>query len=113
MGICISLYENNEFEEARKYSKYLTEVYNYTNKDKQSLSNHLYFISDYLYLNGNFLEGRKYLINAVKKYPKNIKFLLKAFISLFGQDIYNIILKYYKNAGKKQKKINIKSLFNK
>ena len=97
LGICISLYKNNEFEEARKYSQYLTGVYNYTNKDKQLLSNNLYSIGDYLYLNDNFLEGRKYLIKAAKKYPKNIRVLLKAFISLFGQDIYSIILRIYRN----------------
>lgn len=97
IGICNSLYKNNEFEEAREYSQSLTKMYNHTSKDKKLLSNHLYSISNYLYLNGNFLEGRKYLIKAAKKHPTNIRVLLKAFISLFGQDIYNTILKIYHN----------------
>lgn len=97
LGICISLYKNNEFEEARKYFQYLTEIYNYTNKDKKLLSNHLYSIGSYLCSNCNFSEGRKYLVKAAKKCPTNIAVLLKAFISFFGQDTYNIILKIYNN----------------
>jgi tetratricopeptide (TPR) repeat protein len=96
-GLCISLYENNELEEAKKYSQYLTEIYNYTNKDKKLLSNRLYSIGSNLCLKGNFSEGRKYLLRAVKKYPANIVALLKVFISFFGQEIYRLILKTYNN----------------
>jgi len=95
LGLCISLYKNNEFEEAKKYSQYLAEIYNYTNKDKKLLSNHLYSIGSYLCSNYDFLEGRKYLVKAVKKYPMNIMALLKVLISFFGQDIYHLILKIY------------------
>jgi glycosyltransferase involved in cell wall biosynthesis len=99
LSICISLYKNNEFEEAREYSQFLTEIYSCISKDKKILSSHLYSIYNYLYLNGNFLEGRKYLIKAAKKHPTNIRVLLKAFISLFGKDIYIIIVRIYKNIG--------------
>jgi glycosyltransferase involved in cell wall biosynthesis len=97
LGICINLYKNNESEEAKIYFQYLTEIYNYTNKDKKLLSNRLYSIGSYLCSNCNFSEGRKYLVKAVKKCPTNIMALLKAFISFFGQDIYHLILKIYNN----------------
>ena len=103
LGLCISLYENNEYEEAKKYSQYLAKIYNYTNKDKKILSNHLYFIGNYLCSKGNFSEGRKYLVRAVKKYPANIVALLKAFISLFGKDVFTIIFKIYHNTLMKSK----------
>jgi glycosyltransferase involved in cell wall biosynthesis len=102
-GLCISLYENNELEEAKKYSQYLTEIYNYTNKDKKLLSNRLYSIGSYLCSNCNFSEGRKYLVRAVKKYPANIAALLKAFISFFGKDVFTIIFKIYHNILMKRK----------
>ena len=97
VGICESLYKNNELEEAREYSQSLTEIYNCTSKDKKLLSIHLYSLGSNLCLDGNFSEGRKYLVKAAKKHPTNINFLLKAFISFFGQDIYDIILKIYNN----------------
>lgn len=63
-------------------------------KHKIILSKHMYFLGSFLCLNYNFSEGKKYLIEAVKKYPVNIKYLLKVFISFFGQDIYRMIFKF-------------------
>ena len=70
-------------------------MYSCTSKDKKLLSKHLYSIGSNLCLDGNFTEGRKYLVEAANKHPTNINALLKASISFFGQDIYNIILKIY------------------
>jgi glycosyltransferase involved in cell wall biosynthesis len=63
-------------------------------KYKKILSKHMYFLGSFLCLNYNFSEGKKYLIEAVKKYPTNIKFLLKVFISFFGQDIYRKLYRF-------------------
>ena len=65
-------------------------------KDKKVLSKHYFSIGVNLCLNNNFKEGRNYLIKAVKTYPLNIKFLLVTFLSLFGQDMYNKIVKVYR-----------------
>jgi hypothetical protein len=54
----------------------------------------MYFLGSFLCLNYNFPEGKKYLIEAVKKHPTNIKFLLKVFISFFGQDIYRKLYRF-------------------
>ncbi|MBN1639415.1 MAG: glycosyltransferase family 2 protein [Ignavibacteriales bacterium] len=64
-------------------------------KHKLILSKHMYFLGGFLCLNYNFPEGKKYLIEAVKKHPVNIKYLLKVFISFFGQDIYRMIFRLY------------------
>jgi hypothetical protein len=63
-------------------------------KHKKILSKHMYFLGSFLCLNYNFSEGKKYLIEAVKKYPTNIKFLLKVFISFFGKDIYRKLYRF-------------------
>jgi glycosyltransferase involved in cell wall biosynthesis len=45
-----------------------------------------------------FRQGRSYHIKAIKAYPLNIKVLLLAFLSLFGQTAYKKILQCYQRA---------------
>ena len=45
---------------------------------------------------GQFIQGRHYLIKAVKTYPLNIKLLLITFLSFLGQDMYNRVVKVYR-----------------
>jgi len=65
-------------------------------KDKKLLSKHYFGIGHNLCLYGNFKEGRKYLIKAVKAYPFNIKYLLVTFLVFFGKGVYNIAIENYR-----------------
>lgn len=65
-------------------------------KDKKVLANHYLSIGTVLCINGEIEEGRSYLIKAVKAYPVNIKFLLVAFISFFGQGVYKKVVEIYR-----------------
>jgi hypothetical protein len=90
-----SVNEKSILESIRVLDFIIKKHYEDFNKNKKILSKHMYFIGDFLCLNYNFPEGKKCLIEAVKKHPTNIEFLLKVFISFFGQDIYRTILKIY------------------
>ncbi|MCK4733665.1 MAG: hypothetical protein KAT65_14520, partial [Methanophagales archaeon] len=65
-------------------------------KDKKLLSRHYFGIGVSLCSNGDFKNGRDYLIKAVKAYPLNIKLLLLTFISLLGQGMYNEVVASYR-----------------
>jgi len=65
-------------------------------EDKNILSKHYFGIGVSLCSNGDFRNGRDYLIKAAKIYPLNIKFLLVAFLSFFGQNTYNEAVKGYR-----------------
>lgn len=54
-------------------------------KDKKILARHYFDIGFLFCANGEGKPARSYLIKAIVAYPLNIKFLLLAFISLFGQ----------------------------
>ncbi|MBA7607243.1 hypothetical protein ES703_14401 [subsurface metagenome] len=54
-------------------------------KDRKILARHYFDIGFLLCANGEVKPARSYLIKAIAAYPLNIKFLLLAFISLFGQ----------------------------
>ena len=53
--------------------------------DRRILARHYFGIGFILCANGEVKPARSYLIKAIVAYPLNIKFLLLAFISLFGQ----------------------------
>ena len=65
-------------------------------KNKKFLGKQYYSIGSGLCSDGDFRNGRKYLIKAVKAYPVNIKFLLVAFISFFGQGVYSKVVEIYR-----------------
>lgn len=54
-------------------------------KDRKILARHYFDIGFVLCANGEVKPARSYLTKAIVAYPLNIKFLLLAFISLFGQ----------------------------
>ena len=66
----------------------LSKHFNDFAEDRNLLSKHYFDIGHELCLNNNFKKGKIYLIEAVKKYPFNIKYLL-TILSLFGQSIFN------------------------
>jgi len=65
-------------------------------KDRKSLSKHYYDLGIELRSNGDFKNGRDYFIRSIMVYPFNIKHFLVAFISLFGQSIYNKAITLYR-----------------
>jgi len=65
-------------------------------KDRRLLARHYYSIGSLLCLNGEVKIGRSYLIKAIMAYPLNVKFLLVALISLFGQGSYNRVAESYR-----------------
>ena len=92
IGLCI----NGEIEDGEIYFAKAFKTYPDIKKGRNLLSKHYFSIGVNLCLNNNFKEGRNYLIKAVKTYPLNIKFLLVTFLSLFGQDMYNKVVKVYR-----------------
>jgi len=67
-----------------------------TKKDRGLLAKHYRDIGLLLCSNGEMGQGRKYFITALKVYPLNIRPLLLAFISLFGQGAYNKAIESYR-----------------
>ncbi len=65
-------------------------------KDSRLLAKHYSNIGTLLFSNGEFKQGRSYLIKAAVAYPLNIKPLLMAFISLFGETVYDKALRIYR-----------------
>jgi len=65
-------------------------------KDKRLLSNHYFGIGALLCSNEEVRHGRDYLIKAIMVYPLNIRLLLLAFVSLFGQGAYNKTIESYR-----------------
>lgn len=64
--------------------KYFEDIKKY----RKILARHYFYIGSLLYANGEVQPARNYLIKAIVAYPLNIKLLLLAFISLFGQSGY-------------------------
>lgn len=52
------------------------------------LARHQYSIGNLLCQSGRVAQGREYLFRTVKAYPLNIKYLVAAFVSLFGESAY-------------------------
>lgn len=97
LGIGKSLCVNGEIEEGESYFAKALKMCPNISKDRESLSKHYLGIGVSLCSNGDFRNGRNYLIKAVKTHPLTIKFLLAAFISFFGQDMHNKVVKVYRN----------------
>ena len=62
--------------------------------DKRLLARFLYHIGNLLCQGGDLDRGRDYLFKAVKSYPLNIKYLVAAFVSLFGESAYNKVTRF-------------------
>ena len=69
-------------------------------KNKKFLGHQYFRMGILSYSNGKFVQGRNYLIKAAKAYPLNIKFLLVAFVSFFGQDVYKEVVDGYRKIKK-------------
>jgi glycosyltransferase involved in cell wall biosynthesis len=65
-------------------------------KKRGQLGSHYSNIGCSLCFSGELGRGRDYLIKAVVTRPLNIKILLLAFISLFGQTAFNAVVKSYR-----------------
>lgn len=72
------------------------------NKSKRVLSKHYLFIGVNLCSDGDFRNGRKYIIKASKTNLLNIKAALFLCILLFGQDVYFIFRNIYRKMGSKE-----------
>jgi len=59
-------------------------------KDSRTLADYYYTVGNLLCRHGEFTQGRNYLLKAVKTYPLDIKVFGAAFVSLLGQDAYQI-----------------------
>lgn len=73
----------------------LTKHYKNFNKYKGILSRHYFGLGRILYLDGNLINGRRYFIKAIKKYPLNIKYSLSYLVSFFGPRTFNKVTKIY------------------
>ena len=91
-GIGVHLCLNNEIAEGEGYIAKAFEI----NPDRQLLSEHYFAIGRRLCSNKDVKNGRNYLIKAIKTYPYNIKLLLVAFISFFGQGVYRKGVEFYR-----------------
>jgi glycosyltransferase involved in cell wall biosynthesis len=96
LGIGIGLCANGEIEEGESYFAKAFKTYPLIKKDRRSLSKHYFGIGINLCSREDFEQGRNYLIKAVKANPLNVKFLLIAFLSFFGQDAYNKVAESYR-----------------
>lgn len=73
-------------------------------KNKKSLAEFYCTIGNLLCSNNEIKKGQNYLLRAIKADLFNIKVLLVALVSFFGQDAYNRVLKSYRkirNMGRK------------
>jgi len=64
--------------------KCLTKHYKDFSNYKKILSGHYFSLGRILYSDGNLINGRRYFIKAIKKYPLNIKYSLGYLVSFFG-----------------------------
>jgi len=62
---------------------------------KKILSKHYFGLGIILYLDGDLINGRRYFIKAIKKYPLNIKYSLSYFVSFFGPRTFDKVTKIY------------------
>lgn len=65
-------------------------------QNKKFLAKQYFDIGFSLCSNGDFQEGKDYLIKAVKANPLNVKFLLALFLSFFGQSVFNRAIAGYR-----------------
>jgi len=79
----------------KAYKLILERHYEEFKKNKRLLAKHLYAIGISLCHGNDLDQGRSYLFRAVRAYPLSIKYLVVAFISLFGQEIYKKIIDIY------------------
>ncbi|MCK4994901.1 MAG: glycosyltransferase [Candidatus Omnitrophica bacterium] len=70
----------------------LDKYYQDIKKDRKLLSKRLYWIGTLLCQEGQMLQGRKYILQAIKKSPINIKFILVFFVSFAGNKNYRRII---------------------
>ena len=64
-------------------------------KYKKILSRHYFGLGRILYLDGDLINGRRYFMKAIKKYPLNIKYSLSYLVSFFGPRTFNKVTKIY------------------
>ena len=62
-------------------------------KNRKSLAKYQYLVGNILCQNDKMTQGRAYLLKAVKLYPLNIKYLVAAFVSLFGESAYRKVVR--------------------
>lgn len=60
----------------------------YIGKDRRLLARYQYNIGNLLCQGGDLDRGRDYLFKAVQSHPLNIKYLVAAFVALFGESTY-------------------------
>jgi len=73
----------------------LTKHFKNFNNYKEILSRHYFGLGRILYSDGDLINGRRYFIKAIKKYPLNIKYSLSYFVSFFGPRTFNKVTKIY------------------
>lgn len=105
LGLCLSLYKNNEFEEAREYAESLKNLYSSSFQDRKILSNTFNIISNNLFSENCFYEGREYLFKTVKTFPVNLKLIIKYVISLAGEKFFYTVLQIARDIKINQKKL--------
>lgn len=71
----------------------LEKYYHDIAKNRKSLARYQYVIGSLLCQNREMDQGRDYLLEAVRLYPLSIKYLIAAILSLFGERVYNKVVK--------------------
>jgi len=62
-------------------------------KSKRTFAKYHYLVGNTLCQNDKIAQGRAYLLQSVKLYPLNIKYLLAAFVSFFGENAYKKVVR--------------------
>jgi len=97
LGIGTSLCINGEIKEGEIYFAKAFKIYPDIKKDKRLLSRYYFNIGVSLCLSNDFfIEGRSYIVKAVKTQPFNIKFLAALLVSFFGQSVYGTAARIYR-----------------
>ena len=97
LGIGTSLCINEEIKEGEIYFAKAFEIYPNIKKDKRLLSRYYFNIGVSLCSSNDFfIEGRNYMVKAVKTQSFNIKFLTALLVSSFGQSVYGIAVRIYR-----------------
>jgi len=97
LGIGTSLCVNGEIKEGEIYFAKAFKIYPDIKKDKRLLSRYYFNIGVSLCSSNDFfIEGRNYIVKAVKTQPFNIKFLAALLVSFFGQSVYVTALRIYR-----------------
>ena len=97
LGIGTSLCINGEIKEGEIYFAKAFKIYPDIKKDKSLLSRYYFNIGVSLCSSNDFfIEGRNYIVKAVKIQPFNIKFLAALLVSFFGQSVYGMAVRIYR-----------------